>query len=462
MSELTSLTIAEAAELIARRVLSPLELTRALIARIETLDPQLNSFITRTFESALRQAQSAEDAVGRSEYRGGLHGIPLALKDLYETRAVRTTAGAKFYSDHVPDADSVVVQRLSEAGAVSLGKLNMHEWAFGVTNVNPHFGACHNPWRLDRIPGGSSGGAGAALAAGLCLGAIGSDTGGSIRIPASLCGVVGLKPTYGRVSTRGVVPLSWNLDHAGPMARRVRDTAMLLQAIAGYDSADPYSIDVASDDYLAHLGDSVRGWRVALARDEWFGDADREVIGAVGAAAGVFERLGAEVHEVTIPQAREAAQLNLVILTGDAATFHRERLRARPQDFGEDVRARLQRADTFSAIDYASARRAQQLFRHWFESFFDQYDVLLTPTTPITAPLREGADAVEAAKALTRFTAPFNLAGLPALSLPCGFSQEGLPIGLQIVGRPWAEATVLRAGHAYEQATDWHQRLPAL
>ena len=460
--EITALTLTQAAGLIEQREISPLELTEAHLARIAKFDPQLNCFITLTSETALESARQAAEAIQKGYYLGPLHGIPLALKDLYETAGVRTTAGSKFFEDHVPAQDCAAWVKLRAAGAVNLGKLNLHEIALGVTNNNPHFGACHNPWNLERSPGGSSGGSGAALAAGFCLGSLGSDTGGSIRIPASLCGVVGLKPTYGRVSLRGVIPLSWNLDHAGPMARRVRDVALLLQAIAGYDPQDPYSANLPVPDFARHLDGDLRGWRVALASDEYFSKADEEVLEAVKEAAKTFEGLGARVDEVAFPGGNEAARANGLMTPSDAAAFHRQRLQDRPQDFGADVRQRLQAGAATSASDYILARRAQSVLRRQFEDFFKVYDLLLTPTTPIPAPALEGPDAVEQARRLTRFTAPFNLTGLPALSVPCGFTQAGLPVGLQIVTRPWAEAKVLKAGFGYEQATEWHKRGPRI
>lgn len=458
--ELTSLTIVEAADLIEKRELSPFELTGAHLARIEKLDSDLNCFITVTGEAALEGARRAEKAIQNGDYLGPLHAIPLALKDLYETAGVRTTAGSKFFHDHLPDKDCAAWEKLRAAGAVNLGKLNLHEIALGVTNNNPHFGACRNPWDLDRSPGGSSGGSGAALAAGLCLGSLGSDTGGSIRIPASLCGVVGLKPTYGRVSLRGVIPLSWNLDHGGPMARRVRDVALLLQVIAGYDPQDPYSANIPVPDFARHLDGDLHGWRVALASDEFFSQAEEEVLAAVKEAAQVFETLGARVDQVAFPGGYEAARANGLMTPSDAAAFHRQRLEERPQDFGADVRERLQSGAAATSSEYILARRAQTVLRRQFEDFFKVYDLLLTPTTPIPAPALEGPDAVEQARRLTRFTAPFNLTGLPALSVPCGFTEAGLPVGLQIVARPWAEAKALNAGYGYEQATEWHKRRP--
>ena len=460
--DLTTLTIIEAAGLLARHEVSPVELTQAYLRRVERLDGALNCFITLTAETALQSARQAEAEIRQGDYRGVLHGIPLALKDLYETRGVRTTAGSKFFADNVPSADAVAVERLKAAGAALLGKLNMHEIALGVTNNNPHFGACHNPWNLDCTPGGSSGGSAAALAASLCPGSLGSDTGGSIRIPASLCGVVGLKPTYGRASLRGVIPLSWNLDHVGPMARRVEDAAVLLQAIAGYDPLDPASVDLPVPNYLAEINHGVRGWRIALANDAFLTRADPEILTALHAAAAVFVELGAEIVPTGLPNGRDAALINGLIVTSDAAAFHRQRLAEAPENFGEDVRQRLQSGAAYTSTEYILARRTQAELRRLFELFFQDYDVLLTLTTPIAAPLLDGPDAIEQARTLTRFTAPFNMTGLPALSLPCGFTRDGLPIGLQIVTRPWAEAALLRAGLAYEQATEWHLMRPEL
>ena len=460
--ELNYLSLTEAAKSIRDQDLSPVELTRAHIDRINKIEPLLNCFITQTPQEALERARDAELEIKSGEYRGPLHGIPFALKDLFETQGIRTTAGSLFYADWIPEKDGAVVQRLNSAGMVNLGKLNMHEIALGVTNNNPHFGACYNPWKLDRTPGGSSGGSAAALAAGMCMGSLGSDTGGSIRIPASLCGVVGLKPTFGRVSLRGVVPLSWNLDHPGPMARRVSDVAVILQIIAGYDPQDPASLDVAVPDYLAQLEGSVRGWRVALAEDSFFSKADPEVLEAVRAAADVFASLGAQASQVEFPDAQKAAKANGLMVPSDAAAFHHERLQAQREKFGGDVRQRLETGAAYTSREYILARRTQAILRRQFEDFFDDFDLLLTATTPIAAPPLEGPDAVEQAGRLTRFTSPFNLTGLPAISLPCGYTGLGLPIGLQIVTRPLEESALLRAANAYEGATEWHLRRPGL
>jgi aspartyl-tRNA(Asn)/glutamyl-tRNA(Gln) amidotransferase subunit A len=472
--EIQWLTLSEAASQIQKKELSPLELTRAYADRIQAFDPQLNCFITRTLETALEQARQAEAEIQVGDYRGPLHGIPLALKDLFETKGVRTTAGSRFFADYFPQEDAVVVQKLRGAGAVFLGKLNMHEIALGLTNVNPHYGPCHNPWWLERITGGSSGGSAAAVAAGLCLGSLGSDTGGSVRVPASLCGVVGLKPTFGRVSLRGVIPLSWNLDHVGPLARGVRDAAMLLQAIAGYDAQDPASIDAPVPSYLSGLEDGVRGWKIGFASDAYYSKSDPQVWQAIQAAVDVFRHLGAQVVPIELPEAYEAAKANGLMVPSDAAAFHQERLAAHPQDFGADVLKRLQSGAAYSSTEYILARRTQSIFRRRCEQLFESIDLLVTPATAVTAPPIEGPDAIEQARRLTRFTAPFNLAGLPALSLPAGFSRQGstadknhpadreLPVGMQLVAPAWAEARLLRGAFAYEQAAGWYKRLPRL
>ncbi len=463
--ELTSLKIYQAAELLKKKEISPVELTRAHLERIRQIDPQLNAFITITPEHALQQARQAEQDIQQGSYKGSLHGIPLGLKDLFETEGILTTAGSTFFAEYKPDANAAVVEKLNEAGAIMLGKLNMHEIALGVTNENPHYGDCCNPWDLKCITGGSSGGNAAALASGLCMGALGTDTGGSIRIPAALSGVVGLKPTYGRVSLRGVIPLSWNLDHAGPMARCVRDAAILLHAIAGYDRQDAWSADVPVEDYLALPGEELNDWRIAVAGDSYFTDPeviDSDILQAVRQAGAVFESLGASVEWVPFPNAREAAMANGLMTPCDAAAFHHQRLADNPQGFGSDVLKRLNMGKAYTSTDYSQARRMQTILRCQFNEFLDEFDLLITPTTPTTAPPRGSADALERARQLTRFTAPFNLTGLPALSIPCGWSSNKMPIGLQIIGKAWSERKVLSAGELYENRRGFEIPLASL
>jgi len=461
--QLVQLTIAEAARSFQAGELSPVELTRAYLERIEALEPKLNAFVTLLPEPAMAEARAAEGRLGRGQRLGPLDGIPFAIKDLYETKGIRTTAGSKILADYVPAEDATCVRRLREQGVVLLGKLNMHEWAFGGTNVISHFGPTHNPWALERITGGSSGGPGAALAASLCLGSLGSDTGGSIRMPASMCGVVGLKPTFGRVSKYGVVPLSGSLDHAGPMTRSVEDAALVLQAIAGPDSNDLTTEDVPVPDYLAALSGEVRGLRVGLPDKDVLSGLDKEVEVSFRAAVRTLEGLGVSLVEVEIPSLQRADAIWLAIAGPEAAAFHRRNMEGRPQDFSEQVRLRLQLGLQLRAVDYLGGLESQQQLRAEMEKHYARMDVLVTPTTAFAATRIE--DEISASgrdSHIHRFTCPFNLTGQPAISLPCGFDSQGLPVGLQIVGRPFDEETVLRVAHAYEQATDWHLHRPEL
>jgi len=465
--DLANLSISRAARALRARELSPLELTDAYLRRIEQLNPRVNAYITVTAERAREDAKRAGEELAAGNARGALHGIPIAHKDLYETAGIRTTGGAKIHANHVPAEDCTVARKLREAGTVLLGKLNTHEYAYGATTNNPHFGPTRNPWDLERIPGGSSGGSGAAIAAGLATATTGTDTGGSIRMPASVCGVVGLKPTYGRVSKAGVLPLSYAFDHAGPLTRTVEDAALMLNAIAGYDPADPHSARVPIADATAGLGAGVRGLRIGVPRGAFFGRLEDEVGPALERALAELGRLGAEVREVEVPGVAEAVGGLFGFVLAEAQEIHAASLRSRPQDIGDDVRAILQTPAPDAAALMAGLRARDALtvaMRRTLETF----DVLVTPTTPITAA-RIGQDTVRTGGAdeptlvaMIRCTAPFNATHLPALSLPCGFTRAGLPIGLQIAGRPFDEATVLRVGHAYEQATDWHTRTPAL
>ena len=450
----------DAAALLRARRVSSVELVRACVAQIEALDATLVAFITRTIEEAQASAERADRELASGHERGPLHGMPVALKDLYDQRDVVTTGGSKILARNIPRADSAVAARLRDAGAVLLGKTNLHEWAFGVTNQNPHFGHAKNPWDTARIPGGSSGGSAIAVATGMCAMSPGSDTGGSIRIPAALCGIAGLKPTYGRISLRGVVPLAWSLDHAGPLARDVRDLAVSLQALAGYDADDPATADVAVDDYAAHLEEGASGLRVLVPTNHFFEACDPEVERAVRDAVAVLALEGARVDERPLPTI-ELVTAQRAIISVEAATFHRERLRDASADIGDDVRARLVAGTQVSAVEHAQARRDRDVLRRAWSELLREYDVIATPTTRLAAPPRAGQDAVAAAARLTANTSPFNLTGLPAISIPCGFTREGLPIGLQLVAAPWREALLLRAARAYERVTDWHERHPA-
>ena len=375
-------------------------------------------------------------------------------------RGIRTTVGSKLFENFIPHEDSTVVSLLEKAGAISLGKLNMHEIALGVTNVNPYFGTCRNPWDTDRISGGSSGGSAAAVAAGLLMGATGTDTGGSIRIPASLSGTVGLKPTFGRVSLYGVMPLSWSLDHAGPLARQVADIAILLQAIACYDSKDSLSVPKPAENYLNKLGKGISGMRIAVPQDEYLDGIAPDVKTAFNQAVSVFSNLGAQINYTKLDFFTTVPESKTTIILTEAAAIYKDALIEKPGMFGEDVNHRLQAGLQICGIDYANARHFQTLLQHSLLNEFKTFDALLTPSTPITAPLIKKQDAIEQARSLTRFTAPFNLSGFPSISLPCGFSPKGLPIGLQIITKPWAETLLLQIAYAYEQATPWHKQIP--
>jgi aspartyl-tRNA(Asn)/glutamyl-tRNA(Gln) amidotransferase subunit A len=429
------------------------DLAAACYRQIERLNPTLNAFIT-----VIPPEKEPLPPSGSMP----LYGIPVAVKDLYDTRGIRTTSGSKFFADNIPQEDAFVVQIIKKAGVQIVGKTNTHEIALGVTNNNPHFGACRNPWDITRTPGGSSGGSAVAVATGMALAALGTDTGGSIRIPASLCGVVGLKPTYGRVSLRGILPLSWNLDHAGPLTRKVEDAALMLQVMSGYDELDPASLKTLPGDYYSHIKDEMSGRKIALAVGSYIDDADAEVLEAVRKAAKVFETQGVIIVEVNVDFLKEAAVANAIMTQADGAAFHRERMIEHLDWFGADVRQRLEIGAAFTSSEYALARRTQTKVKRRCEILFDEYDALILPTTPISAPVLEGENAIERARQLTRFTAPFNLTGLPALSVPCGFTKENLPIGLQIVSRSWNEAGVLRAGYAFQEATEWHKMKPAI
>lgn len=455
-----TLTISDALDALGRGTFTPQDLAEACFDQINRLNPTLNAYITIIPpQDAL---ETLQPPLTTAPLYRALRGIPIAVKDLFDVTGIRTTAGTKFFADHIAERDAFVVEKLHQSGALINGKTNTHEIALGITGNNPHYGTARNPWNTARIPGGSSSGSAIAVATGMALGALGTDTGGSIRIPASLCGIVGFKPTRGRVSLRGVFPLSWNLDHVGPLAKCVRDAAVILQVISAYDPIDPASIKMLAGDYLGHLMDDMEGRRVAIGSGDFIETSDPQVLEAVREAAKVFERLGCKVEKVNVDWMRDAALANKIMVQADGAAVHRDRLREHPDWFGEDVRRRLEEGAKTPSTEYVLARRTQAEVQKRCELFFESYDFLLTPTTPIAAPTIAGHDAVEQAGRLTRFTAPFNLAGLPALSVPCGFTSEGLPIGLQIVARAWGDAKALTAGYAYEQATEWHKHLPPL
>jgi aspartyl-tRNA(Asn)/glutamyl-tRNA(Gln) amidotransferase subunit A len=445
-------TIAEAAAALRAREVSSLELTAAALDAIARLNPKLNAMLTVTAESAQARARHADEQLARGQDLGPLHGIPVAVKDVFATKGVRTTCGSKLFAAHVPDHDATVVQKLAAAGAVLLGKAGMHELAYGITSNNPHFGAVRNPWDPERVPGGSSGGSGAAVAAGMAFMAMGSDTGGSIRIPAAYCGTVGLKPTFGRVSRYGVMPLDFSLDHMGPLTRSVADAAAVLQVIAGYDARDDTSSRRPVPRYAPEPEPSLEGLRAGVPQNFYFERLDSDVEAAVRGAIKQAEARGARVVPVRVPDIAALNAISVILLAEASAVM--ERYLDRRGDFGPDVLALLDQGRLLPATDYVNAQRLRRIMQRDFAGMWEQADFLLTPTTPITAPrIGESAATIDGQSedvrlASTRLVRGINPLGLPALSIPCGQDRGGLPIGLQIIGRPFDEALILRVGQA--------------
>jgi aspartyl-tRNA(Asn)/glutamyl-tRNA(Gln) amidotransferase subunit A len=453
-------TIRQTGELLRKGSLSPVEVTEDCLARIEKLNPRLNAFITVTAASARAQARQAEAEIRRGDWRGPLHGIPLALKDLIDTAGIRTTAASSLFKDRVPSEDAEIVRRLKEAGAILLGKQNLHEFAYGGSSMVSYFGEVRNAWNAEHIAGGSSGGSATAVAAGLGYGAIGTDTAGSVREPAALCGVVGLKPTYGRVSTRGVIPLSISLDHVGPIARTVADAAIILQAIAGFDAKDKASVDVPVENYFAGLGDNLKPLRIGVPRKFFFDDLDADVSSAMKHALSGLAAMGAELRELELP-----IPTDRTLQSAESYAFHADFVARSPECYQPETLRRIRTGEKVSREKILECRRELQRARHEIASTFKDADLLVTPTTPVPAPaiaeLKQSPDLLRPRELLLlRNTRPINVWGLPAISIPCGFTPAGLPIGLQIIGPEWGEVKVLQLAHAYEQATAWHKREP--
>ena len=463
-----NLTITDLAPRIERGELSPVELTQHLLDIIEKRQPRLNAFITVTAEHALAQARQAEQEIQAGNYRGKLHGIPYAAKDLFYTKGIKTTIGSKIMDDFVPGFDCAVVEKLTAAGAVMLGKAGLHEWAYGITSNNPHYGAIRNPWDTDRIPGGSSGGSTSALAGGLCSFSLGSDTGGSIRIPSSFCGLVGLKPTFGRVSRYGVFPLGHTLDHAGPFGSTVRDTTEVYRAMAGGDPRDESCADRPLIEPSLGPEPSLAGRKLGVPENFYFDDLHPDIEAAVRKAISVLEDLGAELVSIKVPDIEEFNEIARLILLAEATSVHEKRLQERRSDFGDDVRALFDQGRFVRASEYLNAQRRRRALIDAFNELLAQVDAIVTPTISVP-PAKIGQNTLLLAGvehnvriATTRNVRALNLTGLPLLSVPCGLTAENLPIGLQIIGRLWDEAGILEIGYAYEQATDWHAKRPAI
>ncbi|HLY22696.1 MAG TPA: amidase [bacterium] len=456
-------SLADTARGLARREISPVELVHTALRAADRLNPVLNAYITVVREAALDAARAAERDIEAGRYRGPLHGIPVSVKDIYWTRGVRTTAGSRILTDFVPAENSAVVDRLAAAGAILVAKANTMEFAYA--SVHPDFGPPKNPWDTTRATGGSSSGSAAAVAAGLDFGSFGSDTGGSTRIPAAFCGLTGLKPTYGLVSRFGLVPLSWTLDHPGVLGRSAADVALLLQGVAGRDPRDESTSAAPPVDAPAPLGERLDGVTVAVLTNLMDADAAPEIRTAVRQSVDVLAGAGARIREIAVPElAGEALEAHMRILLPEASYCHRDWLATRAADYTDAVRTRLEAGTRTTAVAYVAALRMRERLRARIRALQQEIDLFVLPTTPMPAPPLGGSASappdVEELKARMRRTAPFNLLGTPALSVPCGFSSEGLPIALQIVGRDFEDGLVLRAGHAFQTRTDWHLRRP--
>ncbi len=464
-SELAYESIAELAPRIKSGELSPVTLVQTSLERIARFEPQLNAFLEVWGDSALAAAELAEKDIAAGRYLGPLHGIPVGLKDLIDVAGSKTTGGSKVLADNMADSDATVVTNLKAAGAILIGKLNLVEFAFGTTGLNPHTGDVKNPWDTTRITAGSSSGSGAAVSAGMVVAALGSDTGGSIRMPASLCGIAGLKPTYGRVSRAGVLDLSWSMDHVGPMTRTTEDCALMMNVLAGHDSADPGSSHEPVSDFTSKLTEGLDGIRIGVPSHYFFEDfVDDEIKASVRAAIDLMASNGAEVVELSMPWVGKGRPINFGVILPEAVSIHEKMISEHADLYSPAVRSRVQSGLNVSAIDYVRAQRARQWFNHQVAEAMKQVDVLVTPTVPIrTLTIDECTPSPGnpgAGSELPMFTGVFDVTGQPSHSIPCGFSENGMPIGMMITGHPFDEATVLRVGHAYEQLTDWHQRQP--
>jgi aspartyl-tRNA(Asn)/glutamyl-tRNA(Gln) amidotransferase subunit A len=462
--ELSLRFIAQLAPLIESRQISPVELFDETMQRIQKLQPALNSFITITEAEGRKAATEAETEIRKGHYRGPLHGIPISIKDLFATRGVRTTAGSKILADSVPDFDATAVARLHQAGMVMVGKTNMHEFAYGVTNDNRHYGAARNPWDHTRVSGGSSGGSAVSVASSQCTASLGSDTGGSIRIPSAACGTVGLKPTYGRVSRYGAIPLAWSLDHVGPITKTVEDAAIMLAAIAGLDPNDRTTSARVVPDYRNILirTSGIRGVRVGIPRLYFLDHIDPEIRKAIDRAIHELESLGASLIEVEIPNLENCAAMEANITLVEATSYHEPDLGRQPDEYGTDVRTNLEAGRYLLGTDYVKSQRARILLQQNFINAFSRADVIVSPTLPAFPPpvgevwVQSGELREYVVDAFLRFNIPYDLTGFPAITIPCGFGSTGLPIGLQVAGKAFDETTIFRVAHTYEQSTQWH------
>ncbi len=466
--EICRLSIKELSTHIRSREVSSLEVVKAVLERIEAVNPKINAYIIVLGEKSVAAAEKADQEIATGKYRGPLHGVPIAVKDIMAAQGEVTSAGSKILAGNVTEYDATAVQRLRQAGAILIGKNNLHEFAYGPTSEESHFGPCRNPWNTEMVTGGSSGGSAAAVAASTCYASLGTDTGGSGRIPSGFCGTVGLKPTYGRVSRYGVIPVSWSLDHVSPIARTVEDAAIILEAIAGEDPKDPTSAKHPVPHYQGELSSSVEQVKAGLLTKYFEECVDREVRRIVEAAVDVLRGLGVKVEELSIPNIENSAAVTNMMLACEATSYHEKWLNSRREDYQPSVGTRLEVGYLYTAIHYLKALRLREWFRREFNHALKKVDVILSPTTPI-APFKIGQETIDVGGKLAdprpyiaNFVRIYNLTGFPAITVPCGFTSAGLPVGLQISGRPFDEETVLRVAYAYEQSQEWKERLPEI
>lgn len=454
--ELAEKSIGELAPLIQARMISPVEVTDAVFSNIKERNGKINAYIDLFEDQAIEMARLMEKEIMNGKYRGPLHGIPMALKDNLYFKGQRVTVGSKIHQNFIPDYDATVVEKLKDGGVIFTGTLHLHEYASGNTSVNPHYGNCRNPWDLNRVPSGSSGGSGAAVAADMTIASLGTDTGGSVRGPANVCGIVGLKPTHGRISKYGCFPLAWSLDHIGPMTKTVYDSALLLSELAGFDENDPSSINLPTYDYTENLTGEIEGMVIGINEEYFFDDVDPAVEKMVRVAIRKLEELGAKLERVKLPSLDYALWAQMITISTEASAVHHENLLKRPEDFGTDMRRYLDFGEIASAVDYLQAQQIRLQMKEEFNQLFKKVDVLISPTHPFTAALigqdkvmLKGKEVVMSDN-VSRFTRPANLTGIPALSIPCGLSN-GLPVGMQIMGGAFQEHKVLNVAKAVEQ-----------
>ena len=465
-NNLLDLSIEEVSNLIEDGSVSSLELTELVLKNIERIDPKLNAFIKVLSEESIEQAKKADKARADGINLGSLHGVPVAVKDLFATKNIATTAGSKILSNWVPEKDASTVSKLKAAGAILIGKCNMDEFAFGGTTENDHYGTTRNPWDTSRSPGGSSGGSAVAVASRMVFSALGTDTAASIRNPAHFCGIVGLKPSYGRVSTSGVVPLAWSLDHVGPFTRTVKDAAIMLNVISGYDIQDSYSSKNKVDDYVTNIETPISGMKIGILKDYFWDPIEPSVDGAVNTAINVLKELGSVNQNVSFDSAHLFPILMNTVLPAEAAAYHKQWLETNQDDYGQKILDRILPGLVVSGPDYINAQRIRDQIKTGFMKMFEQFDVLICPTVPYTAAkigqleVAVGESKMEASVARTKNLFPFNALGLPAISIPCGFDNNNMPIGFQIIGKPFEESKLLQLGHNYQKVTDWHLMAP--